>query len=145
MTLAHGISGILFALAWFVFFDGLIIAKNSPHHYEFVQWLPGILCLLGFFIMMFVQPSALSSDDSGGGFDGDDTNKHKSLFFFGCLFCLASLSVSIWQMSATYNTSGGSVEWPGVALLGNSVLLMASACAFFMARYHKQDDFGSMY
>src|SRR4051812_8909341 len=99
MGVSHAVSGAIFAIAWFIFFDGFVTAKDTGEaKYQFVMWLPGLLGLLSMFVIMFVDAAALR-DEGGGVFDSGDAPRHKSLFFFGTLLALAGLSIAIWKMS----------------------------------------------
>ncbi len=149
MTILHALAGSCFSLSWFLFADGLAKANeitDASKHFTFVMWLPGLLCMIMIALMALVDISALqgASDDSNmmmGGYTDESTNqKARVLFFVAATFGLAGMSVAIWKMADTYNSSDDS--WPGVALLLQVIVMMAT-CAFLVgARTKKTSDDG---
>lgn len=141
MGLWHVAAGGIFAIGWFVFFDGLALARmHGIEPYKFVQWLPGILCLLAMFMFAFVDAKAIqggNDDDMFGSTDSSSVYKAKVIFFLAAFVALGALSIAVWQMSSTYT---GSDTWPGVALALQCVALITCTGFLFVARYRKSTD-----
>ena len=143
MGLWHVGSGAVFAIGWFIFFDGLAIAKKPSHDhpYQFVAWLPGILSCLAMFMFSFIDAKALRGDDDmdmfGGGGDQSAEFRSKIIFFFASFIGLAGISVGVWQLSAEYT---GKDTWPGIALVLQCVAILTSCGLLFMARFQKKED-----
>jgi hypothetical protein len=144
MGALHGASGVFFAISWFLFADGLIFARDDNKPFEFMMWLPGILCVVSLVLMLMVNPDHIagspSDDFMSSGFDDSEAQKAKILFFISSVLSLAGVSIAIWKMSDTYNTAGAT--WPGVALLMQCVSMMASAGLLFRAGKKSSDEFG---
>eukprot|EP01059_Diplonema_ambulator_P032436 TRINITY_DN6357_c0_g1_i1.p1 TRINITY_DN6357_c0_g1~~TRINITY_DN6357_c0_g1_i1.p1 ORF type:complete len:152 (+),score=39.15 TRINITY_DN6357_c0_g1_i1:52-507(+) len=134
-------SGLLFGASWVIFVDGVVIAAESDNKsYEFKDWVPGILCTIAFAFMNAVSPSSLSNSD--GMFEERDVNLNKAWFFFSVLLVFTSLTLSIVFLANTYaNADGGNGQWPGYAMLIQTIGIGGSSFAFFMARGKKKEDF----
>lgn len=117
-------AGVIFAVAWFIFFDGLTFAARYNLPYAFPMWLPGILSIVASIIFMFANPKDIQGEDDfmGGMTDDDAQNRAKLIFFLGSVLCLAGLGVAIWKLTDTYPNSGTS--WPGAALVLQSIFLI---------------------
>lgn len=125
----HAASGACFAIAWFIFADGAFSAgQGSGKQYKFVEWLPGLLCVVALILFTFVDVSQFQQ--SGGGLMGgmatpEEQMRAKMMFFFAAIVGLAGVTVAIWMWAQNYNDS--SMSWPGAALLLQCVMLLSSA------------------
>ena len=144
MGALHGAAGVFFAMSWFLFADGFIFARDDGKPFEFMMWLPGILTLVALFMMLLVNPEHISGspgdDFFSSGFDDASAQKAKIIFFLSNVFSLAGISIAIWKMSDTYNTSGAT--WPGVALMLQCVSMMVAMGLLFWAGKKPSDEFG---
>lgn len=134
-------AGAFFAIAWFVFFDGLTFASRYSLPYTFPMWLPGIFGVLATIVFLFANPRDIQGEDDwgmGGVADEDSQNRAKLIFFLGAVLCLAGLSVAIWKLTDTYPNSGTS--WPGVALLLQSLALMTMNGLITAGRAQKDEE-----
>ena len=133
MTLLHISSGAAFAIAWFIFIDGAVMASRggADTTYRFVEYLPGILNLAAMVLLGFVNPAAFQQGGGetdfmmGGG--GDDQRQHmaaRSVFFMAVCVSLAGFSIAVWMLSTRYSTAADS--WPGIALTLQCCGLMGS-------------------
>lgn len=150
-AILHGAAGVTMALAWFMFFDGFQIAKNTgASEYTFVEWVPGLVAMLGFILVSFAVPEHIagSGDDDdmlmmGGGADFADegaTMRSKFLFLIGYFCNFAGLAVAIWRIVEPYSKDDSPSAWPGIALLIQVVLIAASATLCMVGRKKVADD-----
>ena len=87
-------SGALFAVGWWWFIDGLIVAnQHDGTTYAFQMWLPGIFATLGLIGVNITNPSDLREDGLG---DDPDAQKAKIFFFFSWLFLFGGLVSAVW-------------------------------------------------
>ena len=146
MGLLHGFSGATFAMSWFLFADGATFAAEAQKKFVFVMWLPGLLCCVMIVLMGLVNVKALqeSNDDDaamfggGGPTDDGDGIRARVFFFIAATFGLAGMSIAIWKMADTYNTSSDS--WPGVALLLQTLCMMVSSGLLVAARMRRPQE-----
>lgn len=57
------IAGALFAAAWSIFIDAVIVANQDPdpyYHTTFVAWVPGLLALVGFAVSALTTAETMS-------------------------------------------------------------------------------------
>lgn len=138
----HAASGAFFAIAWFLFGDGAYSAGlMAGTSYKFVEWLPGLLCIVAMVLFAFVDTEQLQQSGNGiyGGFSTpEDQMRQKILFFFASIVALAGVTVAIWMLAQNYNTSDKS--WPGVALLLQSFALIASAGLLVGSKIKRSTD-----
>eukprot|EP01065_Artemidia_motanka_P036451 TRINITY_DN44377_c0_g1_i1.p1 TRINITY_DN44377_c0_g1~~TRINITY_DN44377_c0_g1_i1.p1 ORF type:complete len:190 (+),score=64.76 TRINITY_DN44377_c0_g1_i1:65-571(+) len=158
--LMSGGSGLLFSVAWLLFVDGFVIARQESDKYagldvgySFKHWTPGLVGSIGFVMMNMVTPQMLMSNHE---FDDDAVVKAKVWFFFSVLICFTGLILSIWLMivllgqdayadlgtGQTHSPAAEkqTCEWCGVALFLQAILLLISSFLFFSARGKKQSD-----
>lgn len=135
-------AGALFSSAWFVFFDGMIIAKSIGKPYQFLMWLPCLLSLCGSFAMGLANPQHIFTDgDDMIAFDDSvEEQRSKVFFFIGSLLLLGGLTISVWRMIDPYSNSGDS--WPGVAIVLQNTLLAAFAGVLLLARSKRESEYG---
>jgi hypothetical protein len=139
-------AGATFAVAWFIFFDGLTIAGRDSNPYNFTMFLPGVLCVLSAVIFIFVDPKSIAGDDDdglmGGIGDESEKNKNKITFFLASFFSLAGMGIAVWKMVTNYKEPGQS--WPGVALLLQVVAFIAVNILVFVGRLRnsQSDEIG---
>lgn len=145
MGVLHAAAGALFAIAWFVFADGAWWSKNrTSTTFEFVECLPGILCVVALLMMLAVNMDAIQGGGDGDMFGGggsvmpEDTMRHKVLFFFGALVFLSGLTVAVWLQAAKYKNSDN--WWPGLALLLQCLAMMGSSFCLAANKLVKKND-----
>lgn len=130
-------AGALFAASVFVFADGCIDARKSPHRYDFSMWLPQITGICAVFLLLFVNPQLVADGHSEYG-EASDVQKAKSLFFMGVLLCFASVGTALWKLIDCYSSAPSA--WPGVALVVQSLLIVACNAVMFYARSISSDE-----
>ena len=126
MSFLFAASGVSFAISWFVFFDGFVIASREgfadgdtsvyydAEPYTFVMFVPGLLALLALCVLMCVKPEHVinqESDESveliggGGAFGGEEESaviRSKILFCISFFVFFAALGVGIWKLIDPY-------------------------------------------
>jgi len=142
MGALHAASGACFAIAWFIFADGAYSAGQSAEtQYKFVEWLPGLLCIVAIILFTFVDVTQFQQ--GGGGLMGgmatpEEQMRAKMLFFFAAIVGLAGVTVAIWMWAQNYNDS--SKSWPGAALLLQCVMLLTSGGLLVGTKMQKPSD-----
>lgn len=134
-------SGALFAIAWILFIDGAVTAKDSAgSNYLFKDYVPGLLATLCLFTINLVQKEEIDGGSSMGGFGGgddDEGNRAKIVFFFGTLFGLGAVMAALWILIQDF--PGG--QWAGLALLFQTLLLIGSTVVLFVGRGAPREEF----
>jgi hypothetical protein len=150
MGVFHAAAGALFTIGWFIFADGAAEAnKTEKDKYEFVECLPGILCMVAMVMMLVVSIESISDNGGGdgdmfggggGATDADAVMRHKVLFFFAAMVFLSGLTVAVWLQAAKYK--GSDNWWPGVALTLQALCFMGSSFCLGASKLTKprQDD-----
>ncbi|KAG5475134.1 hypothetical protein CUR178_04585 [Leishmania enriettii] len=115
-----------------MFSDGAVMASKAGLPYNFLMWLPMLVALLGSLVLLLVKPMYILGATAEIDDDEDAIKKDKSMFFLATLLLFTSICLSVWRTVDPYGNKG--VAWPGVALLGHSLLLLLMNCALFIAR-----------
>ncbi|KAJ9460219.1 Transmembrane protein 50-like protein [Diplonema papillatum] len=133
-------SGVIFAAGWVLFVDGEVMSKRAgSESYTFKEWAPGLVATIAFVLMNCVTPIALSA--SNAFYDEKDTMMNKAWFFFSVLVMFTALTIAVVFMVTTYGSKSGSAQWPGTALLLQTVLVCIAAIVFFLSRGKKAEEF----
>ena len=117
------LSGIIFAAAWWLLIDGII---HSDHTFTFAYSLPAIFCTLAGIGINMVHREHIT--DMDGMFNNGAAEKTRAWIFIMVTISFVCIGGSIWVLVNHYN--GG--DWPGVALLLNTMLVLFSAVLFFV-------------
>ncbi|TMW66979.1 hypothetical protein Poli38472_012095 [Pythium oligandrum] len=120
------LSGVLFAVGWWIFVDGVATAahRDSAIPFNFIKYLPGIGSTLAFFLLNTLDWEMLSADSMT--YHGGDGVACRARTFV--LFCVAmslgGLIGSIFVLTHTYVANPfDETTWPGVAVLLQNVMI----------------------
>merc|ERR1711991_355754 len=129
-------AGCFFSSAWFILIDGII------HSHDFGQvpfiWfyaLPAIFVTITNVLMNLVNSSQLSARSNV--FDDGGSKKATAWFIVMLALSFCCIGGAIWIEIAHYAPYNAS-QWPGIALLLNTVLITCSGLLFFFGRGKKQ-------
>lgn len=126
-TLVSVACGLLFSLAWWLLIDGIIQSNGT---FVFVYILPAVFGTFSGICLNLVSKTDMLETDSlfGAGEIGGKTR----LWTFSMLtLSFVCIGGAIWVLAQHYPNG----DWPGVALLLNTLFVFISAVAFFIARY----------
>jgi len=125
------LAGILFALAWFMFVDGCVLANENEgivHQFQWYYVLPGLLGSLALIMMNSVSLNTNSDD-----FDDEETvtyaTKIRFWFFLAFTISFCCVAGGVWIFVEQYRSN-----WIGVAILLNPLLILASAILLLIIR-----------
>ncbi|KAJ9459559.1 Transmembrane protein 50-like protein [Diplonema papillatum] len=131
-------AGVLFSVGWWWFIDGLIIANQGDHHFTFVTWIPGLLSTLGLIGVNMLNPADLREDGLGGD---DEVTRAKVFFFISWLFIFGGLVAAVWICLSDYSQESTSSNYPGVAIIMQTVVITFASVVFWMRRSGQDDTF----
>eukprot|EP00211_Chloroparvula_japonica_P008351 CAMPEP_0119126350 /NCGR_PEP_ID=MMETSP1310-20130426/5307_1 /TAXON_ID=464262 /ORGANISM="Genus nov. species nov., Strain RCC2339" /LENGTH=158 /DNA_ID=CAMNT_0007116503 /DNA_START=119 /DNA_END=595 /DNA_ORIENTATION=+ len=146
-------AGALFAMGWFIFIDGAVIAGESPNKTKYVDlnsdghvealdkvikdlrwyyYIPGVLGSLAL-VMLNCAPLRTAEDDGGDVFDEDNPVSYPMklrfwLFLsFTCAFC--TVAGGVWIFVAEYLGT-----WTGIAIMLQPILILGSSMLLLLIR-----------
>lgn len=122
-------AGCLVGVGWWILADG---AASAPFHHSqipftFVNYLPGIVSTLAFFLVNTVDWSMLS-DDASYAYGSNVANRARSFIVFCMALSVAALVGAVLIYTHVYvNNPFNESAWPGAAIvLQNGFLVMAT-------------------
>ena len=125
-TLVSVACGLVFSLAWWLLIDGIVQSHGT---FLFVYSLPAVFCTLSGILLNLVSKSDMTETDSLFG-QGDVGDKTRLWSFVMLTISFVSIGGAIWVLSEHYPNG----EWPGVALLLNTIFVFFSGIGFFLGR-----------
>lgn len=151
-TVGVYISGILYALGFWIFLDAVLYSKHanaSDVHVTFIDWIPFLCSTLGMLVVNSIEKNrllqgALSSDNgSFGGLDSQMAWQARTVLFFGFALLAGGLSGSIVVLIikflvkdyTSYPTLGMGVN----NVIGNISILLS--CVVLWIAQNVEDEF----
>lgn len=153
-TLGVYISGMFYALGFWVFLDSVLYSKHanaSDVHVTFIDWIPFLCSTLGMLIVNSIEKSRLLNLEGGNGFmsgGGDDMDsamawQARSILFCGFALLAGGLSGSIVVLIikflikdyTTYPTVGMGIN----NVVGNIFILIS--CIFLWIAQNVEDEY----
>ena len=130
-TLVSVACGLLFSLGWWLLIDGILQSKGT---FLFSYSLPAVFCTMaGIALNLVSKEHMLETSDLFS--QGDIGGKTRLWTFSMLTIAFVCIGGSIWILAQHYSDGPTfSEQWPGVALLFNTILVFISAVAFFIAR-----------
>ncbi|KAI8983437.1 vacuolar protein sorting protein 68 [Pilobolus umbonatus] len=136
-------AGILFALGWWIFLDGLITLSVLPDRQVapgIEDWAPGICATLGMILVNLIDKEALS--DGGSYYDDGYMWKVRGLLFLGFTFMAGGISSSIAIMIIKYLMNDWldfTNKYLGIADTIQSALIMLSTTILWLSQQSRDD------
>jgi len=144
-TVGVYLAGALFALANWTFLDAAILSKHAkapwgepdtppPVHVTFVDWIPGILSLLGFLIVNLIDKDRIRGEEGFG--DSRAVWRARLFLFIGFALMAGGLagSVTVLIMKYVLNEYPEQFTYYGYANVSQNVALMLSAAVLWIAQ-----------
>ncbi|KAJ3074952.1 hypothetical protein HDU98_009727 [Podochytrium sp. JEL0797] len=144
------VSGFLFAMAWWLFIDGLVFA--STHNSDempaakFEDWVPGILSTLSLIIVNLIDKDSLGADDFS--YSGDNVAcKARACAFIGITMAMGALGGSFAILALKYLIPGlgGEDIYLGVMIALQNILIFVGSMTLWFGRNSGQDGYGESY
>ena len=135
------VAGLLFGLGWWCFIDAASVARSEGYAISVSgeQYLPGIACTLGFFMINCIDWGTLSADDFSYHNAGSAKCKARAFVVLAVLLELSGIVGAIVIIVETYspqlkadaesacNDKGETCSlWPGIAVLIQAVVIFVS-------------------
>jgi Uncharacterised protein family (UPF0220) len=127
-TVGCVLSGVVFAVAWWIFIDGVVFGETIGNAEKFEPYyvIPGIGATIALVMLNCVKlEDAMGSGggDSGFGSDGSTrTTIVRAWLFIWFTIMFVCIAGAIWTMAAHYSDN-----WTGVAILVQPIVISASA------------------
>lgn len=135
------LSGILFTVGWWLFFDALIYSKYNKLEVQIGiwDWIPGLLSTLALIIINLINQEALRGEDDYGD---EYMPNAKLCAFIGVSIALAALgsSLTIFIMEYVIPQLQGPVKFCGGEIVLQNVLIFISAMIFWFGRNSEEND-----
>ncbi|KAK7447378.1 Vacuolar protein sorting-associated protein 68 [Stygiomarasmius scandens] len=141
-TIGVYLAGGLFAVANWVFLDAAIFSAHAkvpwgndpPVHVSFVDWLPCIFSLLGYFVINLIDKDRVKGEEGYG--DINAVWRARLFLFIGFAMIAGGLAGSAAILVLKYVLSGyaNMFMYYGYANLSQNILLMVSAAILWMAQ-----------
>ncbi|CAO0793677.1 unnamed protein product [Mucor circinelloides] len=137
-------AGILFALGWWIFIDGLAVLWNLQDRKiapGIEDWAPGIITTFGMIIVNLIDKETLR----GGQFDEQYTWRARLFLFLGFAFMAGGFSGSVAVLITKYiynETLDFNNIYLGIADVAQNSLIMISTGILWLAQSSQQ---GSQY
>ena len=151
------LSGVLVAVGWYIFFDGLLQATadcvlwnrqladhcgyNTTHPRDHLKapdgltngayWAPGIIGFLGAIMLNLISLEAVTD---GGSFDDGVQSKARCWVFFSLLMMFCSIGGAIWIIVVDLQLGDGYYHWGGLAVLIQNILIFLGGLLFRIVR-----------
>jgi len=132
-------SGILFAIGWWIWIDGVAYAFHLPEETNrpvFGHWVPGIVSSIGLLMINAVNWTDL--DGFGfGGLDDEVQKRARIWLLFSFTMAFGGIIASIWISSVNWFSRPATekqTDWPGVALILQNCLIFISGLCFRFAK-----------
>lgn len=132
------ISGVLFASGWWFFVDGGYEYSRAGHKFEFVEWIPGIVSTVAFFLIQLCNPNHMRSDSM---FDEGRARRAKIFFFISLFVGFSGLISAVWIMVDQVKDP----PYPGVTLLLQAFLIVLASVLIWLARSENTEDQGAFF
>ncbi|KAI9002740.1 hypothetical protein BC832DRAFT_106691 [Gaertneriomyces semiglobifer] len=149
------ISGTLFAVAWWVFFDGILFSATReppvPVTVRFEDWIPGLLSTISLIIVNLIDKHMLSGDaeDSwagGSSFASSSSvaGKARGCAFLGVSMALGALGGAAAILCLKYILPGyeGDSLYLGISIIVQNVMIFFSSMVLWFGRNSFSSDDG---
>lgn len=155
MISAPSLAGMLFAVAWFVLADGIILMRreeDAANRPTFVTFLPALTSLLGFIVVSMTSPQDVQEaklaleGEQGVAASLQGVVRSKPLMFLclGWFICLSSTVGAFCMVGVEFlgDNSTRFSSYPGIAIVLHScyIPLVAVGMWYAKASDSSQDD-----
>ncbi|KAF9445172.1 UPF0220-domain-containing protein, partial [Macrolepiota fuliginosa MF-IS2] len=134
-TIGVYLAGALFALANWTFLDAAVLSAHAkpqwedepPVHVTFVDWVPGICSLLGYFVVNMIDKDRIKGEE--GFSDSRAVWRARLFLFIGFALMAGGLAGSVTVLILKYVLHGYTPQYTyyGYANVSQSVALMLSS------------------
>ncbi|KAJ3384344.1 hypothetical protein CcCBS67573_g03332 [Chytriomyces confervae] len=151
-TMAVGYSsGMLFAMGWWLFIDGVVYAstrnKDELPAVRFEDWLPGILSTLSLIIVNLIDKDSLNADDFS--YSGSNVAcKARACAFIGITMAMGALGGSFAILALKYlmpGLSGEDIYFGVMVSLQNVFIFVGSMTLWFGRNTGNGSGYGESY
>merc|ERR1711879_330801 len=131
------IAGTLFAVAWWLLIDGVIVGKvHQAPQFLWYFYMPSVVASIAPVLSNLVNPNDVNGE--GGLFSDGQEKKVRIWLFFTFILSFASICFSIWITVDYYAPKKTPTQWPGISSILNTSFIMVSS--FIMLFGRKGDD-----
>jgi hypothetical protein len=129
-------SGVLFAVAWWLWIDAVAysVIKNDPVQTVFGHWIPGIVSTVALLMINAVN----WSDLYGLGFSSVDSEltRVRVWLFVSFVIAFGGIIAAVWIACANWfvNEQTPFTQWPGIALILQNVFIFISGILYRFAK-----------
>ncbi|RXW18556.1 hypothetical protein EST38_g7299 [Candolleomyces aberdarensis] len=145
-TIGVYVAGALFAIANWAFLDAAILSAHAkspwgqpgtddpPVHVTFVDWIPGICSLLGYFVINMIDKDRIRGDEGFG--DSRAVWRARLFLFIGFALMAGGLAGSVTVLVLKYILGSYPEQFTyyGYANVSQSVAMMLSAVVLWIAQ-----------
>ncbi|KAJ3235320.1 hypothetical protein HDU78_005265 [Chytriomyces hyalinus] len=151
-TMAVGYSsGMLFAMGWWLFIDGVVYAstrnKDELPAVRFEDWLPGILSTISLIIVNLIDKDSLNADDFS--YSGSNVAcKARACAFIGITMAMGALGGSFAILALKYlmpGLSGEDIYFGVMVSLQNIFIFVGSMTLWFGRNTGNSSGYGETY
>ncbi|OMJ29268.1 Vacuolar protein sorting-associated protein 68 [Smittium culicis] len=123
-------SGFLFGIGWWLFIDGIVVAKyteNLQVSLGFEDWIPGLIATFGMIIINSIDLSSIS-EDNGFEYGGSRlASRVKLLLFIGMALIAGGVAGSFAILVIKYLSSGEAAKnaiYTGITGVAQTILIL---------------------
>jgi len=130
------VSGIMFGVGWLILVDGNVYENLVIHkqRIEFWYYVPGIIATVALFMTNIVNLEALNP--YSWLFEDGVSTRIRAWLFLSFVLNFGAITASIWLLVAKFHTDD---QWPGIAMVLQSVILFISSLLLMWAKSDKGD------
>ncbi|PBJ80604.1 hypothetical protein TcG_04249 [Trypanosoma cruzi] len=129
------VAGAIFGLAVMLLVDGIITAQheaNVAHHVTFTMFMPALLSVVGFFVMILISPVEVKND----------VPRAKAGLFISWIFCFGSSVAALVLCKLKFaGLQERERSVPGVAVVGFTSLMPLAGAILWWGKQSLLDDY----
>ncbi len=132
-AIAPTVSGGIFACAWWIFIDMLVVHHEPLQN---VHFAPGLVATFGLFLMLSVPMHEFRTDLS---FASSNKACARMCVFFAFVVSLSAIGASFFLTSDVEHLKLADDRWLAGALLAQTVLVLTAGLVCICHRLHVED------